>query len=122
MTIPGSVTSISDSAFSYCRGLTSLVILDGVTSIGDSAFSHCIGLTSVTIPDSVTFINHFAFRYCTDLRSLTIRSLTAPKLNSSVFSNVNNTRLHIFPEAIGYEGGEWDRFTIIRDLGEEALK
>ena len=27
-----------------------------VTSIGDSAFSRCIGLTSVTIPDSVTSI------------------------------------------------------------------
>ena len=34
VTIPEGVTSIGDSAFSGCSGLTSLVISEGVTSIG----------------------------------------------------------------------------------------
>ena len=38
------------------RRVKSAVIAEGVTSIGDSAFSYCTSLTSVTIPDSVTSI------------------------------------------------------------------
>ena len=43
----GSVTSIEDDAFSYCSGLTSIVIPNIVTNIGDFAFSGCTSLTDV---------------------------------------------------------------------------
>ncbi|MCR4835055.1 MAG: leucine-rich repeat domain-containing protein [Bacteroidaceae bacterium] len=35
-----------------------------VTSIGESAFYNCTGLTSVTIPNSVTSIDNGAFEDC----------------------------------------------------------
>ncbi len=72
ITIPDSVTSIGDSAFDSCTGLTSITIPDSVTSIGDSAFDSCTGLTSITIPDSVTSIGNWAFEGCTGLTSITI--------------------------------------------------
>ncbi|MGN0547510.1 MAG: leucine-rich repeat domain-containing protein [Acutalibacteraceae bacterium] len=65
------VTSIGNSAFSDCKGLTSIIIPDSVTSIGDSAFYRCTGLTSITIPDSVTSIGDGAFYGCTGLTSVT---------------------------------------------------
>ncbi len=46
--IPNSVTSIGQSAFWNCRGLTSITISDSVTSIGGFAFSWCINLTNIT--------------------------------------------------------------------------
>ena len=72
VTIPNSLTSIGGSAFSGCSGLTSVTIPNSVTEIGTSAFSGCTGLTSVTIPNSVTSIGDYAFRFCSGLTNLTI--------------------------------------------------
>ena len=72
ITIPNSVTSISNSAFFKCSGLTSITIPDSVTSIGKDAFNRCTGLTSITIPNSVTSIGDYAFYGCTGLTSITI--------------------------------------------------
>jgi formylglycine-generating enzyme required for sulfatase activity len=71
--IPDSATTIEDSAFAYCTGLTNVRIPDSVTSIGGHVFLGCTGLTSVTIPDSVTStIGNRAFDDCTGLTSVRI--------------------------------------------------
>ena len=67
-----SVTSIGNSAFSGCTGLTSIEIPNSVTSIGQSAFYYCKGLTSVTIGNSVTSIGQSAFYNCSGLTSIEI--------------------------------------------------
>jgi hypothetical protein len=69
-TIPNGVTTIGDSAFAFCTGLTSITIPSGVTSIGDSAFSYCTELTSITIPSGITSIGLWAFRGCTELTTI----------------------------------------------------
>jgi hypothetical protein len=71
-TVPNSVTSISDYAFEYCKGLTEITITNSVTSIGYNAFNGCTGLTAITIPESVTSIEGGAFQYCTGLTAVTI--------------------------------------------------
>ncbi len=72
VTIDNSVTSIGNSAFYACTGLTSVSIGNGVTSIGHSAFSGCSSLTSVTFGSSVTSIGNNAFYECSGLTSVTI--------------------------------------------------
>ena len=58
---------IGPSAFSSCKGLTSVVIPDGVTSIGSKAFSGCTSLLSIIIPSSVTSFGESAFYGCSSL-------------------------------------------------------
>lgn len=95
--IPTTVTTIGDSAFRYCEGLTSVNIPNSVTAIDSYAFSVCKGLTSVTIPNSVTTIGNSAFRNCTGLTSVAIPNsvtkiaddtfLNCTKLESATISN-----------------------------------
>jgi hypothetical protein len=100
-TIPNSVTSIGNDAFSYCSSLTSVIIPESVISIGNDAFSFCSSLTSVTIGNSVTSIGNSAFYYCDKLTSVIIpesvisigkrtfffcRSLTSVTIPESVIS------------------------------------
>ena len=73
-TIPSSVTSIGNYAFTDCEKLTSITIPNSVTSIGESSFDDCKNLTSITIPNSVRTIKDYAFSDCASLKSITISS------------------------------------------------
>ena len=55
VTIPDSVMTIGNHAFSGCSGLTSVTIGNNVTDIGERAFDECIGLTSVYISDLLSW-------------------------------------------------------------------
>ena len=71
------VTSIGNSAFSNCSGLTSVTIGNSVTSIGECAFEDCSGLTSIFIPNSVTSIGFAAFSSCDALQKVIVPDLAA---------------------------------------------
>ena len=97
-TIPNSVTVIGDSAFAYCRSLTSVTIPNSVTTIKEHAFSCCFELTSVTIPNSVTFIGDNAFHYC-DIQSIIIpNSITS--IGSDVFSSCDRLSSVSIPNSV----------------------
>ena len=104
----GSVTYISNHAFSGCSGLTSVTIPDSVTYISNHAFSGCTGLTSVIIPDSVTYISNHAFLGCTGLTSVTIPD-SVTSIGDSAFSGCTGLT------SVTFEGtvAEWN--AIVKD-------
>jgi hypothetical protein len=63
--IPGSIKTVGEYAFGYCKNLQEVIMREGVTTIGMSAFDNCTRLKEVTIPKSVTMIDNYAF-YCCD--------------------------------------------------------
>lgn len=63
-----------------------------MTSIGESAFSHCLGLTSVNIPNSVTSIERYAFADCQSLSSITIPN-SVTSIGNNTFSNCKNPKI-----------------------------
>lgn len=92
------MTSIGNSAFSDCAGLTSLKLSNTLSSIGDEAFYYCERLLSIEVPDlvqsigvrafynsslkdaiigiGVSSIGADAFKYCYDLSSVHFKGKT----------------------------------------------
>jgi len=122
-TIPNSVTSIGQSAFIGCTGLTSVTIPNSVTSIGQSAFIGCTGLTSVTIPNSVTSIGQSVFTDCTNLTSIISLNPIPLTIMTNTFSNtpaikclyVPQNSINSYSSASGWGSGS-NMFNCIRDL------
>lgn len=80
ITIPNSVTHISDQAFKS-SGLTS-VTMSNVMSIKNNAFEGCSNLTSVTIGNGVTSIGGGAFKYCSSLTSVIFEGKTLAEVQA----------------------------------------
>ena len=87
-TIPASVTTIKEYAFTNCTALTGVTIPKDVTTIGESAFQGCTALTSVTLPADakLTTIEQGAFYACEMLTSITL-----PEGLQTIGGNVFNT-------------------------------
>ena len=81
--VPGSISTISDGAFSLCFNLQTVEIEEGVKEIGKEAFSYAKALTSVNLPESLTSIDETVFDDAS-----TNFSITAPQYisNSSASS------------------------------------
>ena len=82
LTIENGVLTKCDKSF---RG--ALNIPDGVTSIGDSAFAGCTGLTSVTIGKGVTCIGASVFNGCCSLERMIIPFVGVTKENGMFYEN-----------------------------------
>ena len=130
VTIPNSVTSIGDYAFSGCSSLTSITIPNSVTSIGYGAFSDCSSLTSITIPNSVTSIGNSAFHDCSSLTSVTIGN-SVTSIEDWAFGNCSSLTSITIPNSVT-SIGDWAFYgcssltsiTIpnrVTSIGEEAF-
>lgn len=83
------VTSIGDSAFGSCSSLASITLSSSLMTIGDAAFVSCDSLSSVTIPESVTSIGSRTFEGCTGLRKVICFSETPPVIGEGCFNEVD---------------------------------
>ena len=97
--IPSSVTSIGDSAFSWCSSLSEIVIPSSVTSIGDGAFYDCYSLSEIVIPSSVTSIGDSAFSYCSSLSEIVIPS-SVSSIGDSAFSDCRSLSEIVIPSSV----------------------
>ena len=72
VTLPSTLRSIDDYAFSYTTALESVRFSAGCapTSVGSYAFTGCTALRTVELPSSVTRIGDYAFSECTALREI----------------------------------------------------
>lgn len=98
ITIPESVVSIGDYAFSL-TGLTSVVIPGSVKSIGSNAFGECYHLVSATLPEGLETIGDQAFNRCGELSSVNIPKTTT-SMGTAVFSYDGKLSSIEWPESL----------------------
>lgn len=118
VTIPNSVTTIGQSAFSYSR-INSINLSNQITEIKDYTFNGCPLLTSINIPNNVitignnvftssklsnviigngvTSIGNTSFAGCSSLASVTIQAISPPTLGSSVFDGTSQNLVIYVP-------------------------
>ena len=108
LTLPSSLQSIGNRAFSSCSSLTSLTLPSSLQSIGDSAFSYCNSLSSLTLPSSLQSIGYRAFSGCKSLSSLTLPS-SLQSIGGSAFFDCSSLISLTLPsslQSIGYRAFE----------------
>ena len=98
-TIPKSITSIGQCAFSVCSKLTSITIPNSVTSIGDGAFAGCTSLTRITIPQNITSIGSGTFLACKKLPGITIPE-GVTSIGSNAFAGCSSLRSVTIPDSV----------------------
>ncbi len=108
-TIPTSVESIGDYAFSSCTNLTSVTIGNSVTNVGDYAFEDCYYLTSATIGNGVTNIGSYVFAGCRSLINVTIGN-SVTSIGHEAFHNCDSLTSVTIPDSVISIGREafWD--------------
>ena len=95
--LPESITEVPQSAFSN-TGITD-VDFSHVTSIGNSAFKKCAGLTELKLSDSVTAIGDSAFSG-TGISGELVLPDSITKIGSSAFYNVKITGSLVLPKSL----------------------
>ena len=106
VTIPDSVTSISDSAFVNCPRLTNISIPNSVTYIGFSAFNSCTSLKSITLPSSLSTIQSYAFCNCGNLETIRI-PVSVTSIGNNAFADCPSLMTVTYPGS----KTQWDDIT-----------
>lgn len=106
VTIPDSVTSISDEAFINCPKLTNISISNSVTYIGFSAFSSCTSLKSITLPSSLSSISGALFLGCSQLTTIHI-PVSVTSIGNNAFADCPSLMTVTYPGS----KTQWDDIT-----------
>ena len=99
VTIGNNVEWIEARAFQFCSGLTSVIFGNSVKAIGSQAFSNCSGLTSITIPNSVTHLWEEAFSGCFGLTSIVIPN-SVTSIDKGAFSGCSGLTSITIPNSV----------------------
>ena len=114
--IPNTVVTIEESAFSNST-ISSVTIPNSVKTIGNWAFSGCVNLQTVTLPASVTEIGEGVFGGCTNLTSVRIPA-SVKTIQKWTFEECEALT------DVYYDGSEadWKKIVIYEDGNEPLLK
>lgn len=104
VTIPDSVTSIGDYAFSDCKSLVEVIVGKGVKTIGSHAFDCCRNLENIQLPEGLTHIGEHAF-YGNSIKFIEIPN-SVTSIGDSAFYSCHRLASVTIPNSVT-SIGEW---------------
>ena len=105
--VSADVRSIPPWAFSDCSALKTITVPASVASIGDHAFSRAASLMGVTLTDgdgNGLVIGNNAFEYCPSLVSVDLPLRTASIGNDAAFFHCASLRALVIPDGVSADG------------------
>lgn len=99
--IDDGVTTIGDSAFSWCRELTSVTLPDSLTIISDSAFENCYKLTTIVMSKNVESIGSWSFYGCDSLIAIELPE-TLKRIEDLAFNGCESLSVLNIPASVEY--------------------
>lgn len=145
ITLPNSLVTIEDGAFTFCEGLicnekdglkyigsdtnpylylagvvdyqiTTATVDNNCKFIGDSSFSGCGSLLNVQIPNGVVSISLYAFSNCESLQSVTIPS-SITRIGEGAFSGCESlTSIEIPDNVVDLGSGAFSRCLLLENV------
>ena len=103
LTLPSTLTTVKESAFSVCGNLESVTIPDGVTSLPEKCFYQCSNLTEVSFGSGMETIDSSLFFQCFALQSITVSADNANYASSggALLNKSKTTLLYCPPGMTG---------------------
>ncbi len=115
VTLPSTITTVSEGAFSGCTKLTDVAFADEVTTIGKQAFVGCTALKELDL-NKVANIAAEAFKGCTSLATLTTSYAGVVNAHGMAFDGLNkgNITLQVASNMVSRykEDSFWKDFNI----------
>ena len=104
ITLPNTLTSIGNNAFSFCLSLQEITIPDSVSSLGNSCFDHSENLKKVILPKNITVLSNDLFEYCGSLQEITLpEGIT--KISQYCFANCSTLQSITIPASVSDMNG-----------------
>lgn len=105
LTVPASITEISEKAAEGCSALTEVAFPATISKIGGYAFSGCTALTKAFLPDAALYIGEYTFKNCIVLTEAHISDMMK-HIPNGLFYNCIKLAEFAFPSALQSIGDE----------------
>ncbi len=100
-TVPASVKTAGDGAFSNSKYLKKIVLPDNIETLGYSLFASSKSLEEVTLPSSIKELSIYLFKDCTKLKSVVIPE-GVTTIGYSAFEGCTSLESISLPESINF--------------------
>jgi len=98
LTLPVTLKTIDNYAFTFLNGPTEIELPEGLESVGSYAFDGCKSLTEITIPATVTTCSDGVFSACSVLEAIHVASDNAVlRDEDGILFDKTGTKLIVYP-------------------------
>jgi hypothetical protein len=122
LTIPEGVTAIEKGAFAACGGLTGVSLPDSMTHISDYAFMNCGGITEIWLPAGIQTLGDWAFMGGGCLAQAVFCGDAPVSFGNDVFKDcAPGFRILYPPQSTGWNTPEWNGYRCYSSADPDRL-